>query len=1017
MAGASRYQVLCIIAVAALGTSAWTQVVGILAGAQAPVLDPAAPVVDASLKDPLAGIPSGGWATIRGTNLAPLTRSWTDADFQANRAPVSMEGVSVSAGGKAAFIAALRRRADSGSAGDEIDVVLPSLPEGSAGLTVTTPGGTSETVAIRVVALQPSFFAHDAASGRYAKGESSDGEEMAGPLDLFGSQPLDRPVRPAIPAEILRLAANGCGVFEPPVEDGVRTDQRRPLALPAVVKFGEQEAEVLYAGAASRMPGQCQLEVRVPLLATGEYELTGSIGETSFAAGRYVVIQEVEYPGFDHGAQSKFRLTGAHHFVTCTGCHARSRFWGTPQACEACHMDRFRATSSPDHQASGFPFDCSQCHVTSRFKGARGGHAASSPFPLTGRHAEVTCAACHKSGEYEQLEKACVSCHLSDYEATANPNHASTGIGKECSVCHTPGGWQGARTDHSQTQFPLTGKHAKAACSACHKAELSGKPATACVSCHKADYLAAANPNHPAAGYPTGCDACHTTEAFRPAKVDHPRQRFPLTGKHAPLQCAQCHADGQLTAIDAACSSCHLDRYKTAVNPNHLALGFPQTCETCHTTAGFAGASIKHDKFALTGRHTQTACTACHRANVYAGTSRVCSGCHLDRYNATTNPPHAATGYPTECQLCHSTSQFTGALFQHSNFFALTGKHATVPCRQCHVNGVYKGTARSCAGCHAAAFAATTAPSHTTLGFPQSCENCHSPAGWKPATFVHSSFALLGKHLTTGCSMCHVSGLYAGTTRECYGCHAASFNAAATPNHTALGYPASCQMCHTPAGWRPSPFTHASYPLTGRHLSAQCSKCHVPGVYAGTTRQCYGCHAANFAAALLPNHTLLGYPTGCQMCHTPAGWKPSTFLHPASIMTGAHTTATCSQCHANGQYAGTSTLCASCHLSDYNAALLPNHALQVYPLACQTCHTTTAWLPASFTHGFPIFTGRHRTKWSKCTDCHIQPANFKVFSCFSCHLKTKMDEEHKEVSGYAYDSVLCYQCHPQGRVR
>lgn len=944
MAGKTHIRVIGFLSGAIVCASALTYVGGRLAEDPVPVLDGAGPVVDAALKDPAKGVPSGGWATIRGKNLARLTRTWKEADFQADRAPTVFEGVSVTVGGKAAFIAALRRGADTGLENDEIDVVLPVLPEGQADVVVTTPGGTTGAVPMMVVSNQPSLFTHAAAEGRYARGESGDGAEIVGPMDLFGSDPLDRPVRPAIPMELLRLTANGCGALEKTVEEGVRTRERIGLAQPVSIKFGEQAAELVYAGTDPMTPGLCLIEVKVPMLGTGEHEVTGTLGDTALAGLRYVAVREVEYPMFEHGTQSKFRLTGAHHFARCVTCHAKSRFWGTPQACEACHLDRYRATESPDHEAAGFPLDCSQCHVTSRFKGARGGHTASSKFPLTGRHAEAGCAACHTNGEYKKLETACSGCHLDDYEATTSPNHSATGIGKDCSVCHTPAGWPGARTDHSQTQFPLTGKHSKAACSACHTSQIQGKPPVECVSCHRSNYEGAASPNHVAAGYPTGCDACHTTEAFKPAKVDHPRQRFPLTGKHAALQCAQCHIDGKLAALDAQCSGCHMEQYKTAVNPNHVALGFPQKCETCHTTAGFKGAAIKHDRFTLTGRHVQTACTACHRDNVYAGTSRTCAGCHLERYNTTTKPPHREQGFPTDCQLCHSTSQFTGALFQHANFFALEGKHAAVQCGQCHTNGVYKGTRRDCAGCHSAAYGSTTAPNHASEGLPTSCQNCHTPAGWRPATFAHTSFALTGKHTGVACAKCHVAGKYTGTSRECGVCHAGTYSATTNPNHTQLGYPTTCTNCHTTAGWRPATFAHTPFALTGKHMGVACAKCHV-----------------------------------------------------------------------SGQYAGTSTECSSCHLTNYNTAANPNHAVQVYPKACQTCHTTAGWSPASFVHRFPIFTGKHQTKWSKCTDCHIQPADFRVFSCFQCHTKTKMDEEHRSIAGYGYDSAKCYQCHPAGR--
>jgi hypothetical protein len=51
-----------------------------------------------------------------------------------------------------------------------------------------------------------------------------------------------------------------------------------------------------------------------------------------------------------------------------------------------------------------------------------------------------------------------------------------------------------------------------------------------------------------------------------------------------------------------------------------------------------------------------------------------------------------------------------------------------------------------------------------------------------------------------------------------------------------------------------------------------------------------------------------------------------------------------------------------------------------------------------------------------CTDCHLT-SNYREFSCLDCHAheKTSMDNEHRDVSGYTYNSQSCYGCHPQGR--
>jgi hypothetical protein len=38
-----------------------------------------------------------------------------------------------------------------------------------------------------------------------------------------------------------------------------------------------------------------------------------------------------------------------------------------------------------------------------------------------------------------------------------------------------------------------------------------------------------------------------------------------------------------------------------------------------------------------------------------------------------------------------------------------------------------------------------------------------------------------------------------------------------------------------------------------------------------------------------------------------------------------------------------------------------------------------------------------------------------VFSCTVCHARAKTDADHKGENGYAYDSVRCYACHPNGK--
>ena len=129
-------------------------------------------------------------------------------------------------------------------------------------------------------------------------------------------------------------------------------------------------------------------------------------------------------------------------------------------------------------------------------------------------------------------------------------------------------------------------------------------------------------------------------------KFDHSTTGFTLTGLHTdpPRQCSDCHVNGNYTLNSTACVSCHLKDFQGTTNPNHVTGGFAQTCETCHTTSNWTGATFDHNKtgFPLTGLHAvpPRACTDCHVNNNYTLNNTACVSCHLKDFQGTTNPNH-----------------------------------------------------------------------------------------------------------------------------------------------------------------------------------------------------------------------------------------------------------------------------------------------------------------------------------------------------------------------------------------
>lgn len=728
---------------------------------------------------------------------------------------------------------------------------------------------------------------------------------------------------------------------------------------------------------------------------------------------------------FDH-SQTGFALTGAHITARCDTCHVAGRYKGTPRECFSCHAKDFEGTLNPDHRKANISTQCDNCHTTTNWQGAKFDHSKAR-FALTGAHLNVNCAQCHVNGQFTGTPMDCFSCHQSDYSKTTSPNHQKAGFSQNCATCHTTQQWKGAKFDHNNTKFALTGAHVSVNCAQCHVGgRFAGTP-TSCISCHSKDFDGTTSPNHRTANFPQDCTVCHTTQQWKGAKFDHTKTRFPLTGAHITTSCAQCHINGVYTGTSTQCVACHQSDYNGTKNPNHVTAGFPKDCAVCHTTTGWKSARFDHNstRFPLTGSHTSVSCDKCHVGGQYTGTTTQCFGCHKADYNSTTNPNHTAAGFPQDCTVCHNTVQWKGAHFDHNGAtkFPLTGAHITVSCSQCHLNNRFAGTPSDCVSCHQADYNGSTNPNHKAAGFPQTCATCHTTAQWKGARFDHSTashFPLTGAHVNVACTQCHANNRFAGTPTDCASCHLNVFNGTTNPNHVTAGFPKDCSLCHTTTAWPGAKFDHSQtkFPLTGAHVSLTCNNCHSSGKYAGLGTSCVTCHLKDFNATTNPNHAAAGFPQDCQTCHSTTQWKGAVFDHSKTRfpLTGAHRTVTCVSCHIGGRYAGTPMDCYGCHRTVYETVSNPNHLSAGFPKTCETCHTTSTWTGATFNHKFPIYSGTHRGKWTTCNDCHTNPANYTLFSCTNCHAhdKTPMDQKHSGVRNYVYNSVNCYACHPTG---
>ncbi len=454
---------------------------------------------------------------------------------------------------------------------------------------------------------------------------------------------------------------------------------------------------------------------------------------------------------FDHDLAA-FKLTGKHVNVDCESCHT-SGYRGTPTDCFGCHQK--------DDQHNGqLGKDCGECHNTAGWGNVNFDHSQTG-FSLLGQHATVACKACHANGQYRGTPKGCYSCHAAD------DAHGGQ-FGQDCGKCHVPSGWKNVTFNHNNTGFMLTGKHQNVSCLTCHKnGTFKGTP-TNCYACH------AANDAHNGQ-FGKDCGACHNTKGWGGATFNHGNTGFPLTGQHKNAACKSCHTNGVYKGTPSTCYACHAN--KDAHNGQ-----FGKDCGACHNTNGWGGATFDHSNtgFPLTGQHSNTACNSCHGNGVYKGTPTACYSCHAkdDQHNGQ---------FGKDCGACHSTKDWGGATFNHSNTgFPLTGQHKNLSCKSCHSNG-YQGTPTNCYACHA------NDDQHGG-SFGTNCGSCHNTSGWGNVSFDHNntSFPLVGKHRNVSCESCHKNGVYQGTPKACVACHE-------DPHNGENGN--KCGSCHTPRGW------------------------------------------------------------------------------------------------------------------------------------------------------------------------------------------------------------------------
>ncbi len=445
---------------------------------------------------------------------------------------------------------------------------------------------------------------------------------------------------------------------------------------------------------------------------------------------------------------------------------------------------------------------------------------------------------------------------------------------------------------------------------------------------------------------------------------DHRKTGYLLEGKHAQLDCAQCHV--QKLIVDAnvrtllaqhparttflglgtQCAQCHFDEHRGQLDG---------ACSTCHTqTAWKPAPGFIHAKtdFPLKGKHATVDCLKCHARTMDVEVHRdapaapkaelfsrfrpvahgTCTDCHKDPHDGRLG---------VDCTSCHVETGWkevkgvTGErAFHEKTRYPLRGAHVDVACKSCHgpfpgTPAVFKGLRfDTCTACHVDAHLGQMGTP------PQACDGCHDlqhflPARYDPAT--HSKYPLEGAHAVVACSACHKT------------------DAALTAKATAT------------RAWIAARKRGDQVSLTQFHPRAdagRCDSCHAD------------VHHGQFAERVKKS--------GCADCHQVKAFAAVRFDHARDSrfpLTGAHAKAACAACHVESggvvRYRPLDMACASCH-ADPHAGQFATRAARA---DCAGCHDSTAkWKTVAFVHHPPftsfLLEGKHAQ--IACDACHRQ---------------------------------------------
>ena len=509
--------------------------------------------------------------------------------------------------------------------------------------------------------------------------------------------------------------------------------------------------------------------------------------------GRKFEMIRFDQDKFNHDLTG-YRLEGQHKQIDCRACHTddniidyeikelKNTYLGLTTECLSCHDDYHQNTLSAK---------CQDCHTFDSFEEAENfDHSQDTKFALRGEHVSVDCRSCHTNEEEWSFEvpfyQKCVDCHEDPHQSR---------LGSQCTDCHSESGFKpmlsASRFNHQSTGYPLQGAHARVSCFDCHEvgiastvfSDFRSKEPEDCRLCHQDVHEGR---------FGTNCLECHNYDSFlgdlQLDGFNHGLTDFPLQGKHAQVDCRECHQDDLTASMEHdRCLSCHDDHHQgQIVDANDQ----PRDCSGCHNEIGFEWPDYdwedhNESSFPLEGGHLATPCFACHLQEdqwVYKDLDRTCFGCHENIHGDRIGEEFMGDN---ECSRCHVPDTWSAVSFDHNRTnYPLEGAHVNVACRSCHFENTieveneqtFSGLSHHCYDCHWDQHRGQFVEEDVT-----DCASCHEEEAWVPSLFDHddTDFPLDGAHANLDCVKCHneqsdAQGIFVSyyvEKFECQDCH------------------------------------------------------------------------------------------------------------------------------------------------------------------------------------------------------------------------------------------------------